>query len=484
MNELEKAEEELRSILRKYPTDKLLEYISNKSMKIDLDQRGVVFEKNIMYSQWELTQLSYYSIKYSNDYRNINYKINEKDFYILLNANRKYDNCMENIKDMNKIKILEHMQCLTNVQFDYQQNRMISRFNRMYKILIDINQNKEYIKDTKIYINFDEKFKEITGIEICKFIKIYLLIILFIIKIKDNEVLDIYNIIKGDIEKIGITEKECLMAIEYYSKNYEYYRDCNNWNSLKFYPIVKTNKNEKYILTNIGSFMISFPDIEYWIIRNYYKEQGSRDFTSYFGECFEIYLKEMFEFYNINAEKLKEDGKNKIPDWRIETKKYTILVEQKAALFPIDARVTTSENRYDAIEKYFENIKKAFEQLNSFQIENNNKMIIRICLTYETIHMIENAQDIIREKMEFSNEIYLNWILNIDEFENLMELLNQSEEEFENIIEKKINLEKIDSNDGKSFEAMFEKLESDYVREEINYFNHLIKEILKKHSQN
>ncbi len=481
MNELKKAEEKFKSILRKYPTDKLLEYISNKSMEIDLNQQGIVFEKNILYSQWELTQLCYYSIKYSNDYRYMNSEINMNDFYKLLNENKKYDSCMENIKNMDKIKILEHMQCLTNVQFDYQQNRIISRFNRMYKILIDINQNEDYIQSTKVYINFDEKFKEITGIEMLKFIKIYFIIILLIISTKKNKILDIYDMIKEDIEKIGITQKECLMAIEYYSKKYSYFRDCDNWNSLKFYPIVKTDKNEKYILTNKGSFMISFPDIQYWIIRNYYKENENRDFTSYFGECFEIYLKEVFEFYNINAEKLEEDGKSKVPDWKIETKKYTILVEQKATLFPIDARVTTSANRYDAIEKYFENIKKAFKQLNSFETKDNEKKIIRICLTYETIHMTENAQDIIREIMEFDDEIYLNWILNIDEFETLMELLNESEEKFDNIIEKKIDLEKKDSNEGKSFESIFEKLESNYAREEINYFDNLIKEIGKEY---
>ena len=37
MNELKKAEEKFKSILRKYPTDKLLEYISNKS-----DRKSVV----------------------------------------------------------------------------------------------------------------------------------------------------------------------------------------------------------------------------------------------------------------------------------------------------------------------------------------------------------------------------------------------------------------------------------------------------------
>ena len=98
--------------------------------------------------------------------------------------------------------------------------------------------------------------------------------------------------------------------------------------------------------------------------------------------------------------------------------------------------------------------------------------------------MTENAQDLIREIMKFDDEIYLNWILNIDEFETLMELLNESEEKFDNIIEKKIDLEKKDSNEGKSFESIFEKLESNYAREEINYFNNFIKEIGKEYLQN
>lgn len=485
MKKLDYEEKDFITLLRKYPTDKLLEYFSNKSLEIDggvklenpitLKNRTRIFKTNLIVIQWELTQICYYSIKYSNDYRNKDIELG--DFYRIFKTNKRYDESMEMIEidNMDYIKIEKHMQCLTNVQFDYQRDRMISKFNRIFKIMYDINSNISYIeKSGSFYINFSEKFKEITKVEMKKFIKVWTIITLYSLMSKISDVNIIADILENYKDNIGITKEELWTIINYYSKDYEYYKKSNNWNVLRYYPVVRTKKNERYIITNIASLMNSLPDIPYWIIRNYYKDLNKRDFTSYFGMCFEYYLNDLFNFYNINAEKLKENGKNKIPDWKIETDNYTILVEQKASLFPIDARVTTKYERYESIEKYFENIVKAFKQLNSFSTKENKK-VIKMCLTYEKIHMPENAQDIINN--EFNVDMSLDWIVNIDEFESLMQILKENEEKFNRIIEEKISLEKNNSKDGRSFEKILGKVESDYALNEINYFDKFIEEL-------
>ena len=135
MDKLERMDEEYQKFIRKYNTCNLLEFFSMKSIEafqsgkkaiisIDIPYynrttgvRGIT--KNFCYGQWELVQISYYAIKYSNDYRGTN--INESIFYNLINENRKYDEVLENIKDdIDPIKLFEHLQCLTNVQFDFQ----------------------------------------------------------------------------------------------------------------------------------------------------------------------------------------------------------------------------------------------------------------------------------------------------------------------------------------------------------------------------
>src|SRR5699024_6938675 len=78
-------------------------------------------------------------------------------------------------------------------------------------------------------------------------------------------------------------------------------------------------------------------DASYWIVRNYYGQIGSQDFTNAFGVFYEKYLQDIFEYYldSSKFEKLQEDNKSAMCDWKIETDKYIILIEQKSAIASI-----------------------------------------------------------------------------------------------------------------------------------------------------
>lgn len=84
MNEIEKAKDRYERFIRNYTTCDLLEYFSMKSIEafqdgkkaftiLDLPyytSKGIrEITKNFSYGQWELVQVSFSSIKYSNDYR-------------------------------------------------------------------------------------------------------------------------------------------------------------------------------------------------------------------------------------------------------------------------------------------------------------------------------------------------------------------------------------------------------------------------------
>ena len=165
--------------------------------------------------------------------------------------------------------------------------------------MMDINKNPKYCQTREVcYIDFDYEFEKITGMKYIKFINIYFFLILFSSSRKNTNIYDIIEDIKFDIEKIGFTKEELLKVIKLQSKDYEFYRKSNNWNMLRYYPIVKTNKRENtYIISNIYALLLSLPDTMYWTIRNYYAEIKSNDFTNYFGKCFEYYVQEILENY-------------------------------------------------------------------------------------------------------------------------------------------------------------------------------------------
>lgn len=497
MNDIEKSQERYENIIRKYNTKELLKFFSKMSIlsyKIDENNRrgytiidlpyyikrtgkqGMI--KNVGYGQWELLQICYSAIKYSNDYRGKD--VDNLSFYNLIEENRIYTEKLELAKSMNELMIFEHLQCLTNIQFDFQVLNITRRFNRMYEIMININKSKKYSQGKDVsYIDFDKVFKDITGISIKKFIDIYFFFILFSSGRNETNLNSFINDIKFDIEKIGFSKDDIVKVVEMQGKDYKFYRDSDNWNLLRFYPIVKTG--EDYIISNIYALLIGFPESIYWILRNHYNKLKSRDFTSYFGKCFEFYLNEIFDYYSIKYEKLPERNEIKTPDWKIETDKYILLVEQKAALFPIDARVATGKERYKKLEEYLENnVVKAFKQLNVYEVENIKKTVIRICLTFEKIYMEENAKYIVEQKMNFKTNKDLNWIVTIDEFEVLMDLLSKDEERFNDIINKKIDLEFKQDENGRGFEKLLYGMESDYVMKKIDHFHNLADKLKEK----
>lgn len=495
MKELKKVEEDYKRLIRKYATCDLVEYFSKKSIESYMsDKKGVTFVdvsyyekrsgaigvfKDFMYGQWELIEICYHSIMYSNDYRTGN-AIDDNAFYHIVNTNKRYSEEKEKL-NLTQESLFVLLQCMSNVQFDFQHITVNTRFNRMYHILTEINLNSKFKQDESIcYINFQEQFKVITGIEYQKFIKISLFLIMISCTRKNTNIYDIIDDLRFDTMKLGFTKEDIEKVIILLSRDYEFYKSCSNWNILRCYPIVKTSGNApKYLISNIYSLLMSLPDIAYWIIRNYYKDSSSNDFVIYFGKCFEFYVQELLDYYKIKYEYITEVKDKKTPDWKIETERFIFLIEQKSALFPLEAKTVNEDQSVEKMEQYIErNIIKAFKQLDGFELETE-KTVIRICLTFEKIYMEENLRRIIESKMNYKTEKSLMWIVNIDEFEILMQILNVDEVKFNRIIQEKIYLEKTESKDGRNFEKLLRSQKYIYAGKILKHFDDIVDKFLK-----
>jgi len=422
-----------------------------------------------------LIEICYYAIKYSNDYRE-GKLVDESAFYNLIVANKSYSEEREKLNISKETNVYSFLQCLANVQFDFQYMPVKADFNRMYHILININQNPKFIQDESIcYINFNSKFKDITGMEYEKFTAISVCLVAVASISKNTNIYDIINNIQLNmLLSFGFLKCDFEKVIELLYRDYEFYKESNNWNVLRYYPIVKTNERKpKYLISNIYALYLSLPSVGYWIIRNYYADLGKNDFNIYFGKCFEFYLKELFEYYKIKAEYIEEIKDKKTPDWKVETGKFIFLIEQKTSLFQINARSTTDEENIEKLEEYVErSIVKALKQLDWFEIETE-KPVIRICLTFEKIYIEENIKLIALEKQNFNNDKDLMWIVNIDEFEILMQILNTDEIRFNKIIEEKINLEKTKDKNGRALSKLLGEIKNTYAEDILRHFDNV-----------
>ena len=82
--------------------------------------------------------------------------------------------------------------------------------------------------------------------------------------------------------------------------------------------------------------------------------------------------------------------------------------------------------------------------------------------------------------MKFKYDRNLNWIVNIDEFEILMDILSNDEDEFNRIVEEKIHLEVKQDNNGRSLEKILSGCKNNYLNKKINHFKRITEEMLER----
>lgn len=424
--------------------------------------------------QWELVELGFDIIKYSNNCRGKS--LNDNSLIELLSKKRKLKDLILKSK---KSQITEdnkdyYFQCLANEQFDYQNIRPIEKFNRLYYLICIICKEKS--EKNPNYIDFTKEFKKITGFEYSEFYESIIILLVGSIEFNESNL----NVVMDVLTKYGFFSKkkeQIYKVLEYYSNDYEFYRNQTDYIMLKSYPIVKTSKERGcYIIANIYAFMYSFSEILYWTVKDYYYQQNKKDrrFPSFFGKCFEVYLQNILDEYEINYEKIQEDHEEK-PDWKIEIGNYIFIVEQKSAILLKSTKYINYEESEKALKTYMErNIEKGFSQLKNYNIDGNSKTIIRICLTYDKMYLEKNLIDIIVKKAKddvYSNGLY--WIIDIGEFERFLYLGVIDVNNFNLIVEKKVKLKDELSN-------YITKIYNDYLLNKHNFFEEFKETILSQ----
>ena len=424
--------------------------------------------------QWNLMKLSFFAIKKCNEYSNVS--MSKENLIIALDKLAKAENESQGSQYDVSENILDFLSALSNEQLWFEENKWDQEYNRIYKMFCDINKNPLYDQSERVgYINISDIFKEVTGYDIESFCRMYF-IVFSIAKDNANVGEYLYSNLNNYLDKQYSTQN-IINFVMYISKSIEYIKNANTYALLRAYPLIRVNE-KNIIMTNIAAYIKSLPDIVYWIVRDRFKESGSQQFTNYFGYCFECYVEELLGTYISSYEKIPETGKTKKADWMIETQKYAIIVEQKASLFGITAKDTSNESEaIKSIQRYrLKVIKEAFEQLYETSILTE-KEIIRIILSYEKIYdegMMK--QEALKEISIAETEKYSYWIVKIEDFENLIATLGNDEEKFNEIMEKKIALEKEPQLIGKSLKYINDsKYLGDYMNKIEKFNKHLEK---------
>lgn len=481
----------MNNILRKFKLDDLIYKFGKESA--NMFSKGeftklyrvkrVFYQKKlasfeVLQTIWNMIDIIYLAICSTNDYRGK--KVGELDMMFITKAYLDYD---EEKSGEYLSKVDEDEMILSIIYGHGQEEFMYQSIGLMRE---DACRNLELLmnipKEIKSNINIEEVVQQVLGMTCKEYINN--LMALFLISCIDNNVTEIE--IPDLISKNIYVSKDNIYKIrEYYSLKYKDYRSSSlGKHFVKIKPIIKTDNN-RYIVSNVYLMYEKLIDGLYWIVREFYKEKDSQDFVSEFGYFYEKYFENLLNTYlnEYKFEKLEESKKEKVCDWKLETNKYIILIEQKTALI----MEKTKEIYTDAkiIKEYlFKKILKGFEQLeeSELKLKKNNKKVIKILLHYENLYDQVILEDEIKKELrKKSDKKYENiFMMQTREIERMVYILSKDEELFNDIIERKLELEKESLANKRSFLTLMLDFGvdggNDYLDKKINH----IEKILQK----
>lgn len=383
----------------------------------------------VMLSAWDIQDMAYVSIVNANDYRKET--MTREKAGTVVNLYRGYENEHSNseyIKDAKLPAIFKFMAGMTYEQFKYQNlSWTYQSFSRNYHILLGSNKiSRKEIIDT------NEITKELFGLNTDEFLmNIFYLLCLCGERPDPLGAEDKFYMGVGN----SILSKENLKRIiDYYSVTYDDVRKSPVQKQL-FYskPFVVTQKNKETIMVSMYLVQMLFADGLYWLIRDYYYENGrGTGFINAFGTMFEEYFMELAEIY------LTEDMWYKIPeqnkksaDFFVEFEDAVFLFELKSGLLGIKAKQQAPDvQQIDTF--YKRNILEAHEQLKMSEKDyQGQKPVVKVFLLYESMM---NTQILMASIPEIFVDDSRCYIMTIEDLETMLVTYRNDKEKFTKVV--------------------------------------------------
>ena len=437
--------EDYKALLRKFKLDALLKRIGNQSAilsrtppfeavrinytlihsvsKVQINQEALV-------SAWNLLDLAYNAILFSNDYRGKEIETND-EMFLLISATEATREKRESgyIKSMIDNDLTndfwQFFWGFAGEQFKVQQEQIA--FDNVARELYILFESSKLLNSPP---DFAEIIKQEIGVKWETVLTNVLLI--WAISLQ-NPVL---HTRKNPNNRIN--NEDFLRVLYRYSATYEDIRKSDLGRQIFYTKPYVVTQHEDVISINCVWNLFLYEHCLFWLIRDFYKNQGSRKFTSDFGQCFEIYFRELLDKY------LYPGSYCKIPvrkvaqaDWRIEVGGYRFLIEQKSALLPLMAKQQSPD--IEKIKKFSkQNLLKALQQLESTEQFLQDGKYIKIVLLYES-YLHPAFLDVVfsDEACNVTNDFYY-WLVTIEEMERLLYTFNTDPRLFSKIVTEKI----------------------------------------------
>lgn len=460
-----KDEADYRILLKHFQLDDLLKNISKESVDIfkrDCSQvccgtkcasfpimtnltTGLTFKQDVIVTAWRLVDLAYEAILTTNDYRGKHIEKEDEIYLLHLATDEYYGKKEKDIidcilsSDMTKFMFYLHGFSGEQFKFENANSSIINAFRELY-ILFESSKSvssANYDISDIVVKETGANWEAVVGV----------LFLLWSGSTEFSEIQKIDNLLEWPE---NFTKDNFYQIVSRYTATYDEIRNSDLGRQI-FYtkPFIKTSRNE-IISINCFLNLFLYEHAIMWIVRDYYKKQNNQGFTSYFGECFEEYFRELLSTF-LSAdeyEKIPEENARKRADWKLFLDGYKFLIEQKSTFLRLSAKQQDSD--FPAIENFTKDtIIKAIGQLQTTEDDFNEGKFIKVILLYDdylNTHILEEAFKL--ECCNAKNDNYY-WIVTIDEAEMLLSTYASDRKRFRMIVSEKIKREEIHSKDAR-----------------------------------
>lgn len=422
-------------------------YQDTSKTDINATKLYYVHGKTIRVTGWGLSYLCYFACRHASRHSSSKRIKSDLDFLLIYALFDEYHNHLDGeILRRNRGKTLLYVHCFFGEQQRFQMVKPQYDTLRRTMYMIDTILRKNY-PQIPIDAIFQEKFslsmREVAAILLASWTS----------SVKSHYLWKQFTNTKG----LFVPERT-IPVFDYYSTTPEKIK-ASSIGSQLFYskPLIKTSDGN-YLLSNIYLYIFTFLEFPYWVIKDYYLQLDSREFTSAYGECFEIYFKELLAEYLDSSmySRIPEERKKKRADWKLEIGGYKILVEQKSSVASILSKQQFPD--IDKTEKFISrNWVSAIKQLSNTERDYNDGDYIKMILVADDYFMdevLDCAFDV-DESCPDNDGRY--WLVSIDMMEVLLHTFKNSPDKFSQIMDEKNHLELSHSKDGRDLFRIINK---------------------------
>jgi len=317
-----------------------------------------------------------------------------------------------------------------------ERHRLLAMNSRFYQMLYGLP--RRYSDLPKYFLHIEHKYG-------CSFPTYNIASMALVWVVTRNTVINFPYQIASSPKMKGVDNKLVNELLQDYVSEYETVRRSTlKARQLYLTPVLRSTQNELLITSAFLIARKAFTNL-YWETRRLCLSAGATELNLALGEAFERYVDELLEHYLPNEEyhRLRPSAKRKRADLIVMTKEYQLLIEQKFAMLNISQQdIQFDLERVDSWLLAYVQAARQLEQTEN-ELAQDGRPVVKLILFFDNLYIAdglvkERVAGILKRKGEVPLSLKNVFMISIDEFERLIQVISKNVDVADRVMGEKI----------------------------------------------